>query len=78
MHLPLLVSAGAVVIIAGLLLPVLKAVFSPLRSVPGPAAARFTDLWYFWRVKKGYFEQDNIELHRKHGKHILFHQINIV
>lgn len=38
-----------------------------LRSVPGPFWARFTRLWYLNAVKKGDFENTNIELHRKHG-----------
>lgn len=40
---------------------------SPLRSIPGPFTARFTKLWYFWRLWLGNFEQDNINLHRKYG-----------
>ncbi|KAI1849509.1 hypothetical protein JX266_005004 [Neoarthrinium moseri] len=45
----------------------LRALISPLRSVPGPLLARCTDSWYLWRITKGKFEFDNIELHRKHG-----------
>ncbi|KAM0241478.1 hypothetical protein ACHAP5_007517 [Fusarium lateritium] len=41
--------------------------FSPLKNVPGPILARFTDLWYVNRVRKGQFERDNIALHRKYG-----------
>ncbi|KAI0469341.1 cytochrome P450 [Xylaria cf. heliscus] len=44
-----------------------RSVISPLRSVPGPFLARCSDLWYFWNVKKGRWEERNIELHRKHG-----------
>jgi hypothetical protein len=40
---------------------------SPLRSVPGPPAARFTDLWYLWRVSRGRFQYDTLELHAKYG-----------
>jgi hypothetical protein len=68
MHFVVLAWAAAVALVARILFPFLKAVSSPLRDVPGPIAARFTDLWYLWRVKGGSFEHDNIELHRKHGK----------
>ncbi|KAF5672008.1 cytochrome P450 monooxygenase [Fusarium heterosporum] len=40
---------------------------SPLKNIPGPILARFTDLWYVNRVRKGHFERDNISLHRKYG-----------
>lgn len=50
-----------------LLVHVYKLVTSPLRKTPGPVWSRFTDLWYFNRVRKAHFEQDNIELHRKYG-----------
>ncbi|KAI0198870.1 cytochrome P450 [Astrocystis sublimbata] len=42
-------------------------VFTPLRSVPGPFLARFTDLWYLWHVVRGHWEARNIELHRRYG-----------
>lgn len=41
--------------------------FSRLASVPGPFLARFTDLWYAYRMYRGDFEKENLELHRKHG-----------
>ncbi|KAM0547574.1 hypothetical protein ACHAPJ_010318 [Fusarium lateritium] len=44
-----------------------RIIFSPLKHVPGPLLARITDLWYVNRVRKGHFERDNIELHRKYG-----------
>ncbi|KAI5459347.1 cytochrome P450 [Mariannaea sp. PMI_226] len=40
---------------------------SPLRKVPGPRLARLSDIWYFWNVRKGNFEQTNLELHRKYA-----------
>lgn len=67
MHLAVFIGAAAVVLLARISLPFLKGVFSPLRQIPGPIAARFTDFWYLWRVKKGHFEFDNIELHHKYG-----------
>ncbi|KAL2864771.1 cytochrome P450 [Aspergillus lucknowensis] len=38
-----------------------------LFSIPGPFWARFSRLWYFHRVWKGHFEEDNIHLHEKYG-----------
>ena len=40
---------------------------SPLRSIPGPIAARFTRLWFLYRVWRGRFDLDTIALHKKHG-----------
>ena len=45
-----------------------SAAASPLRPIPGPFLARFTKLWYFWRMNAGEFEHENIALHREHGK----------
>ena len=73
MHAQVLAGAAVVALIARIFFPFLKTFFSPLRNVPGPALARFTDLWYLWRVRKGGFEWDNIELHRKHGEPVLLH-----
>ena len=41
---------------------------SPLRKVPGPTLARFSRLWYLFSVRRGRFEQENVELHAKYGK----------
>ncbi|ATY61323.1 cytochrome P450 pisatin [Cordyceps militaris] len=46
---------------------ILRAVVSPLRSIPGPFFARFTRLWYVARVVKGHFEAENIALHKRYG-----------
>lgn len=43
---------------------------SPLRSIPGPMLARFTDFWYFFRIKQGNFEKVNISLHEKYGMYM--------
>lgn len=50
-----------------LLIRLVRALFSPLRNIPGPFWTRFTTLWYFDRVRKGHFEQDNIRLHKQYG-----------
>lgn len=47
---------------------IIAALFSPLRSIPGPFWTKFTRLWYFKRVYQGNFEHDNIELHRRYGR----------
>lgn len=67
MHLSVIAGAVFVAFVARLCLPLLRGFFSPLRGIPGPFAARFTDLWYLLRIRRGRFEADNIELHRKHG-----------
>lgn len=51
----------------GLLYSLLVALFSPLRNVPGPASARFTNLFYLNRVRHGRFHHENKALHRKYG-----------
>lgn len=48
-----------------------RAFFTRLASVPGPVAARFTDLWYAYRIYRGGFEKDNLQLHKKYGMPIL-------
>ncbi|KAI0888741.1 cytochrome P450 [Annulohypoxylon maeteangense] len=65
----LLKLAAIVGCLAGLqlLYRVFKHVTSPLRSVPGPFLARFTDLWYFRALWKAKFEVVNKELHQKYG-----------
>ncbi|KAF7517983.1 hypothetical protein G7054_g13621 [Neopestalotiopsis clavispora] len=40
---------------------------SPLRSVPGPFIARFTNLWYWYHLRRGDFEVTNQNLHKKYG-----------
>lgn len=42
-------------------------VLDPLRSIPGPFLSRFTRLWELRMLLKGNFEEQNIDLHRKHG-----------
>ncbi|PVH73220.1 cytochrome P450 oxidoreductase [Cadophora sp. DSE1049] len=50
-----------------LIYPVVLALLSPLRSIPGPFWARFTRLWKLSEIYGGRFEKTNIELHRKYG-----------
>lgn len=51
----------------GLLYALSVALFSPLRKVPGPVAARFTNLFYLDRVRHGRFHYENKTLHGKYG-----------
>ena len=50
-----------------LLSRVVQSLLSPLKSIPGPFWARFSNLWYFNRLWNGQFEHENIALHQKHG-----------
>ncbi|KAF7555155.1 hypothetical protein G7Z17_g2388 [Cylindrodendrum hubeiense] len=59
--------AGTVFLAVQLFIFIVHLIRSPLKSVPGPFLARFSDLWYFWAVRKGRFEQQNRELHQKYG-----------
>jgi len=68
MHPYTLLTAGALLVVARLLFGLYRTISSPLRSVPGPFLARFTDLWYLWHIYKGDFEHDNLALHRKYGE----------
>lgn len=51
----------------GLLYVLSVALLSPLRHVPGPVAARFTNLFYLDRVRHGRFHYENKALHRRYG-----------
>lgn len=68
MHLGFYAAAAAAALVARILLPFFKTLFSPLRSIPGPLVARFTDFWYFLRMRKANWEKDNMALHRKYGE----------
>lgn len=41
-------------------------------DIPGPLLARFTNLWYWWQLKKGNFHDTSIDLHRKKGELFLY------
>ena len=64
----LAVAVVALLLLFRLIHSVYSCLTSPLRSIPGPFFARFTKLWYLWRVYNSHFEQENIELHRKYGE----------
>ncbi|OQE74581.1 hypothetical protein PENNAL_c0079G06477, partial [Penicillium nalgiovense] len=44
---------------------------SPNRSVPGPWLARYTRLWYFYRVYSGNFHHENIQLHNHYHSRVV-------
>ena len=46
---------------------VYNAFFSPISSVPGPLAARFTRLWELIAVYRGDFHKTNQKLHEQYG-----------
>ncbi|KAI5368108.1 Putative cytochrome P450 [Septoria linicola] len=46
----------------------IKQLQDPSRAVPGPAIARFTRLWYLYRIWLGNWNSDIVQLHRKYGK----------
>lgn len=62
---------------AHIILAVYQHFVSPLRSIPGPFLARFTDLWYFYQLRKGRFEVINQQLHEKYGATVLGLQFHV-
>ena len=64
----ILITIAGIVVCAQLTLVFARLLLTPLRSLPGPFLARFTDAWYFWQVRKAHFEEDNLALHEKYGK----------
>jgi hypothetical protein len=69
--------AGALLAIIFLVIrPIVRALISPLRSVPGPFLARFTRLWELHVVHKHDFATYNIALHKKYGAFFTQFQIS--
>lgn len=60
---------GAVVIFAHVILAqvIYRFYLDPLRHIPGPTAARFTELWRTRRYALGGWHQDILDLHDKYG-----------
>lgn len=67
MHEYLLILLPVLFLFLQVLLRLSRALFSPLKDIPGPFWTRFTSLWYFSRVRHGNFEHENIKLHQKYG-----------
>lgn len=59
------------VAVSVLVFVILRALYSiflhPLRKVPGPRLAKFTELWRTNRYFKGYWHRDVLDLHRQYG-----------
>ncbi|KAI1281580.1 cytochrome P450 [Xylaria sp. FL0933] len=66
-HVDMLLRVAGALILGYVIQRLLRSALSPLRSVPGPFLARWSDIWYLWQVKKGNWEKRNIDLHRKYG-----------
>jgi len=54
-------------LVIGLVYLIVAPLLSPLRSIPGPLPARFSRLWYLYRVWKGRFDVDLLGAHRTYG-----------
>lgn len=66
--LPISITILLLPITCGVVYSICRALISPLKAVPGPFLARFTDLWYLWRLYQGQFEEENLLLHEKYGR----------
>jgi len=40
---------------------------SPTRHIPGPLITRFSSAWFLYRILRGYFASDVVNLHRRYG-----------
>ncbi|KAI0162906.1 pisatin demethylase [Pestalotiopsis sp. NC0098] len=61
---PIVIVAAIALLI---LSKVLKALFDPLRNVPGPALTRYTRLWELYKNWEGQLEHVTVALHKKYG-----------
>lgn len=64
---PSIKTLSAALVVLYILYVLLAPLFSPLKRVPGPFFARFTNLFYWNRVRHGSFQHENVALHRKFG-----------
>lgn len=63
-----LVLRGAAALAAiAIIISLIRAAASPLKSVPGPFLARFSRLWYLQKVWTGELSRLNVDLHRRYG-----------
>ncbi|OGE57019.1 hypothetical protein PENARI_c002G09354 [Penicillium arizonense] len=67
MYTQLILLLPLLLITIQILLRITESLTSPLKNIPGPFWARFSNLWYFNRIRRGQFEHDNIKLHKKYG-----------
>ena len=68
MNLIILSYTGLAAFCCYILVTIYKQLVSPLRDIPGPFSARFSNIWYLNKSCQGKFHRENIELHRKHGR----------
>lgn len=61
---PIVIVAAVSVLI---LCKVLRALFDPLRNVPGPALTRYTRLWELYKNWEGQLEHVTVALHKQYG-----------
>lgn len=67
MELTLTTTLVAILLLGIIVYQIYQFTIDPLRSVPGPFVARFTQLWEAYHVSKGHFEQVEIQLHKRYG-----------
>ncbi|KAL0933453.1 cytochrome p450 pisatin [Colletotrichum truncatum] len=67
MNIEVILAFAAAALLFHTAILILQWLRSPLRSIPGPLLAHFTDVWYFLRLKQGSFEKVNLSLHEKYG-----------
>ncbi|KAH6655206.1 cytochrome P450 [Truncatella angustata] len=67
MHSLALIGLVGCGLVANVILSIYKHLSSPLRSIPGPFIARFTNFWYLYQLRGGNFEVVNQRLHEKYG-----------
>ncbi|KAJ0113819.1 hypothetical protein J7T55_010063 [Diaporthe amygdali] len=63
----LILRCIAALAVTTIIYSLIRAAISPLKSVPGPFAARFSRLWYLQKVWTGELPRLNADLHRKYG-----------
>ena len=59
-----LLEAAATVLVAHLVLTYLT---SPVKHIPGPLLAKFTNLWRFFNVWGGESQHSQTKMHERHG-----------
>lgn len=77
MHLLTLLGFAGCGLLALFFLAIYRHVTSPLRSIPGPFLARFTDLWYLFKLRSGHFEVIHQQLHDTYGTFLLLQIVGI-
>lgn len=64
---PFTLGALLIIVAYAVISPIIRALTTSLRSIPGPFLARFTRLWELHAVYKHDFATYSIALHRKYG-----------